>query len=279
MRRLSTIFLLALLASSTAWGHMPSISPGGFGTPEGAYVVDDIELSQVVYHEATCDNRQLWFRVPATGSESLYIQLGVPVLDRLSNRPVSVALLGEGLEPVALPFNAPAKTGRVWTVDAAGAGEPFHEPFTDTNSWITVEETVKLSASGDYWLVAWFPDDMSGKLWLSVGTVEKFDAQAMIKVIPLLDKVREFHETLPEQANSQPSEVKCETPVVDDKEAVEPVKPSGQEPAAQEPSPQVASTPVDGCTASAAPSSPGAALALTLLALGLLVSRRRRAAA
>ncbi|HAN32094.1 MAG TPA: hypothetical protein DCQ06_10895 [Myxococcales bacterium] len=188
---------------------MPALDPGGFGTPSSAYTVADIELSQVVYHAATCDNRTLWFRVPATAGQKLFVQLGAPELDRLKKRPMAIALLGAGFDDIALPFSSPITTGRRWDIAEAGAGKAFHEPFTDTYSWITVEDTVTLPETGDYWLVAWFPDNISGKLWLSVGTVEKFNAETMIKVIPLLDQVRAFHETLPEQKSVVPVEAPC----------------------------------------------------------------------
>ncbi len=257
--RQTLTLILCTMWASPALGHRPALQDGAWSTPKDAYVVQDIELSQVVYHRATCDARRLWFRIPAKAGDALFVQLGVPVLERLAHRPFALALLGPGLPPVALPFAAPASTGRTWPAATPQEGTLFDEPFSSTQSWILLEQTVTLPETGDYWLAAWPADGRTAKLWLSVGTVEKFDAEAMLEVIPLLDEVRRFHETLAEAPSEPRADVPCPAEVT----------PSGAVDADD------GATPPTGCAAAAPPNDPLPWLLLTLCMLAVTTVRRR----
>jgi uncharacterized protein (TIGR03382 family) len=192
-------FIGVLAVSHAAAAHTPSLSSGQYGSLETAFPVEDVDISMVLYHTVTCEAPQLWMTFDAVPGHPLVAQLGVPVLDRLSDMRPSLALIGPGLpvpgaEP--LPFEIPAGLGvEVWNSEGL---EPtyFLEEFTDTESWIHVDlQDHELTTGGRYWLVAWIPAGTTGKLWLTVGTLEDFTSITdAARLFELLDAVDAFHE-------------------------------------------------------------------------------------
>lgn len=244
------VALLALIL--TAHGHKPTFSDD-FAGPDRAYGVEDPNISIVVYQDITCELDQLWFSFEAEAGFPLYIQLGVPVIDRLEDYRPSVALLAPGLAPPGedLPFAVPDGLGAVvfHSADVAVPAD-FYEPFTSTSSWVVVEETVELPEDGTGYLVAWDPEGWTGKLWLATGTVEDFSDVEFTEFLYWDEAVNDFHET-GKYARVEPIEEQaC---------AVDPAEPSGTEEAPA------------GC--SAAPLTGSAGLAA---AAWLLVGRRRQ---
>ena len=107
--------------------------------------------------------------------------------------------------------------GRVWTGDQAvqqklvdGLGglifpskwqeqEHFYEPFTGTESWILLEQTVILPADGQCFVVGYHPDSEPGKLWVSVGRREEFGLFDILGMPAVVREVRTFHEVIGER--------------------------------------------------------------------------------
>jgi hypothetical protein len=201
MLRCSTSVIVALVCltcSLPAFAHRPTISDGTAINAESALPIDDITISQVVYHEITEAAPQLWLKFQANQGQELYWQLGLPYIDRLENYRPAVALLGPGLPdaPPDLAFDVPAGLGaQVWTMDDVTDPEVFHEPFSNTTSWIIREQTVELPAAGEYFLVAYVPTQETGKLWLAVGRREVFTLTDIAGLSTILPQVRDFHET------------------------------------------------------------------------------------
>lgn len=189
--------LLPLALIATAAAHKPTFS-ADFSGPDSAYVVADPDISIVVYQDITCELDQLWFTFEAEAGFPLYIQLGVPEIERLEDYRPSVALLAPGL-PAAdedLPFEVPDGLGvQVFHSDAVDVPGEFYEPFTQTASWVVVEETVDLPEDGVGYLVAWDPAGWTGKLWLATGTVEDFSDVDTTEFVYWGEAVNDFHET------------------------------------------------------------------------------------
>lgn len=241
--------LLALTLIAQA--HKPTFS-GDFDGPDTAFAVEDPEISIVVYQEITCDTDQLWFAFDGTAGFPLYIQLGVPVVDRLADYRPSVALLAPGLDAPSepLPFAVPDGLGAVvFHSDTVDVPDDFHEPFTNTWSWVVVEETVVLPEDGTGYLVAWDPEGWTGKLWLATGTIEDFSDVEFTEFLYWSEAVNDFHETGRYARVDPREEAACDT---------EPT-----EPAASQDAPA-------GCTVS--PLSGGAGVGI---AFGLAIARRR----
>ena len=194
--RLGTMALVcSSLAAGPAWAHRPTFGQG-HPTALTAYPVEDVDISIVVYEPLTCDSDALWMRFEAVAGKELYFQLGVPEIERLAGERPAIALLAPGLPPVDLPFDVPAGLGgMVWRADDVAQPGTFFEPFTQTSSWVWVEQRVTLPADGLGYLVAWNPDHTTGKVWIAVGEVEDFAGVDPAEFGSWNQQVNDFHET------------------------------------------------------------------------------------
>jgi len=184
-----------LVLTSTALAHRPTFSDGSASDANHALEVKDVDLSQVVYHEVTAQAQQLWLTFEAGEDQVLFVQIGVPVIERLADYRPSVAIVGPGFPEVALPFEVPDGLGaRIIATDDVSSPRVFHEHFTDTRSWILKEEDIVLPATGRYYLVAYVPSNEVGKLWVSVGRREEFGLADLLKFRDWTIRARRFHE-------------------------------------------------------------------------------------
>ena len=177
-----------------AFAHKPSFGP--FPTSENAFDVADPNISIVVYQEITCEENQIWLAFEAQEDFPLYIQGGIPEIDRLEDYKPHIALLAPGLPipQTELPFDLPEGMGAQIFSPEEESSE-FYEPFTQTSSWIWIEETVALPQNGEGYLVAWNEGSQTGKMWIATGTVEDFSDVAVSDFIMWNEYVNNFHET------------------------------------------------------------------------------------
>jgi hypothetical protein len=195
----SSLFALfvCLCFPSPADAHRPTFGEG-FESEDTAFEVEDPDISIVLYKEVTCDDPELWMTYEAEAGFPLYIQLGVPNIYRLADYRPSLVLLHPGLPEADtdLPFEVPEGFGAL-VFDATDRDEPddFYEPFTATESWVWIEETVTLPESGTGYLVAYDPLGWTGKLWVAVGTVEDFSDVIPAQFGEWMREVNSFHET------------------------------------------------------------------------------------
>jgi len=185
------------LLAALAMAHQPWIAEEGqYADAAGAFPMEDIDLSIVVYDELSCSSPALWLRFSAQEGDSLWAQLGMPLLDRQVAWRPAMAVLAAGMPEAddRFPFAVPEGLG-VTVLDSAEVADPevFVEPFTGTSSWILRGETLSLPA-GEGYLVAWDPAGLTGKLWLAPGLREEFESEDIERIREILDDVRTFHE-------------------------------------------------------------------------------------
>ena len=189
--------LFCLWLPSTADAHRPTFGEG-YGSVDSAFEIEDPDISIVLYKEVSCDDPQLWMTYEAEEGYPLYVQLGVPNIYRLADYRPTLVLLHSGLPDaeVDLPFEVPEGYG-VQLFDSADRDEPddFYEPFTATESWVWIEETITLPESGTGYFVAYDPMGWTGKLWVAVGTVEDFSDVNPAQFGEWMREVNAFHET------------------------------------------------------------------------------------
>ena len=186
----------ALLSITAAMAHKPSFSTGQYSAPEDAFWVSDPEVSIVLYHEVSCAAPQLWMQLWLDPELPLYLQVGVPVIERLADYRPSVAVLGPGLPALELPFAVPDGLGGI-LIETDGVDEPgdFYEPFSQTESWILYEDTLTLPEAGLGYIVAWDPEDTTGKMWVATGTREDFTSEDFEQMGDWLEQTAVFHES------------------------------------------------------------------------------------
>lgn len=194
------LFVLAMVVVASlmpgAWAHRYLENDGTHTTAENALAVDDIGLSQVVYHTVTEESSQVWLRFEAAAGTEASIQLGVPHIERYAAYRPAFALLGPGLPRLdAPPVPVPEGYGGiVYTTENVEKPEIFDEVFTGTKSWVFDWQTFTLPEDGEYYIVAFVPSGEPGKLWIAPGKRESFGLMDILTLPRVIYKVRTFHE-------------------------------------------------------------------------------------
>lgn len=190
-----------IVVSALVWFFAPQVLAHRLVENDGTHIdaasalaVAEPGVSQLILHEVSENNEEVWLTFGGTAGDSVYLQLGVPVIEDLASYLPAVALVGPGLPSATVPFNLPNGTG-VLTFEASSSEvEFFSEPFTGTESWIYVEEDVTLPSTGTYYIVGYHPEDSAGKLWVAFGREEQFGISDILAYPETLRTVRSFHE-------------------------------------------------------------------------------------
>lgn len=195
MKRMVLTLVILTGVLSVSYAHKPLENPAASSDYHGAVLIEDPDVSYVIYHAVTEERPRVWLRLQTEASYQLYVSLGVPVIDRLKEYRPAVAIIGPGLPEASFDFEIPQGTGAV-VFESEGVSEPrfFHESFTNTDSWIHIEEWVRLPEEGTYYIVGYHPENIPGKLWIAPGTEEKWGLSDIFKLPGIIRPVQEFHE-------------------------------------------------------------------------------------
>ena len=249
---LGSWLLLATMGTNQAMAHKPSFANNYFSF-DSAFAVQDPDISIVLYAEMTCTESELWMEMETGDRDEVWVELGVPMLDRLEAYRPSVALVAPGLPAADLPFDLPADMGAT-IISTADVNEPvdFYEPFSQTESWILYQGWLEVPPNEQVYLVAWNPAKVTGKLWVAVGKTDDFSDVSFDQFGEWIEKTQDYYEF-----NETEEHVELDCSLVADPNAVEPS----------------ASQSATGC----ASVSEGREVHFSMVALlcGLLVGRRR----
>ena len=193
--RIALVLLICASFAQQVFAHRPIFTEDVATSPKTAIQTADPDISQVVYREITEKTAQIWLTFMAPKDFDLFIQIGVPAIDRLKDFRPAMVVIGPGLPDRDVPFKIPDKMGaQVFPTKEVAKPRFFHEHFTNTDSWILRSETVRLSRPGRYYLVAFSPQEQTGKLWLSLGKKESFSDEDLKQFATWAKKIQEFHE-------------------------------------------------------------------------------------
>jgi hypothetical protein len=189
------VLILSALLPRQLLAHRPIFTNDKATSANTAIQIKTPEVSQVVYREITGASSQVWLSFETPANFKLFVQIGVPVIDRLKDFRPAMAIVGPGLSDKANPFKLPKDTGaKILLTKGVKKPQFFHEPFTNTDSRILRSETVILPKAGRYYLVGYSPDRRAGKLWLSVGKKESFSSEDFKDLSTWTKKIQTFHE-------------------------------------------------------------------------------------
>lgn len=175
--------------------HRPIFTEDAATSFETAIPMTAPDISQVVYREIAQKTPQVWLTFTVPKDFDLFIQIGVPAIDRLKDFRPAMAVIGPGLPDKDAPFKMPKGLGaKIFSTKEVAKPRFFHEHFTGSDSWILRSETVKLAQPGRYYLVAFSPQGQIGKLWFSIGKRESFSLDDLKEFPVWRRRVREFHE-------------------------------------------------------------------------------------
>lgn len=193
MRIALTLALFAAAQAATAHNLVREASdPNDWSDP---VPIERPDVSQVYYARLDENRRQVWFRFTGKAGDRIWFQVGVPVLERLRGLVPRAAVVGPGVPAADSGFPLPPGAGAV-VFESAGQPRHFDEEFTGTESWIWLEREYVLPADGTWYVVAWSPAPVStdDKLWLAIGTKERFGIGDLFRFGAIKRFVREFHE-------------------------------------------------------------------------------------
>jgi hypothetical protein len=189
------IGLLLALICSLCTAHRPIFSDRAATDADTAVLISERSVSQVIYREITDKTPQVWLALDAEAGFELFIQIGIPILDRLKNFRPAMLVIGPGLPDKPLSIPVPKGNGaRNFATDNVKDPRFFHEHFTGTDSWILRSESVALPRTGRYYVVAYAPSGQTGKLRLSVGRKEVSGPADLTEFGEWKKRIREFHE-------------------------------------------------------------------------------------
>lgn len=185
---LAQVGVYFLLGTHPLEAHVPYLSLDKHPTKALALWLDEIEYSKVIYQRLTESRNQSWIEYEAVKGEILYLQVGVPDTNQDRGFRPEIALL------------APSDSGKF----ARGSISPFvytegeeaiffHEPFSDTNSWILKDRQLTLPETGTYYLVSYHIDRKPGKLWVSIGNKERFEVSDLGRMPFSVLEIKKFH--------------------------------------------------------------------------------------
>ena len=212
---LGLIFSLCFMATS-AEAHRPVFPDGLNVSANSAFQLDDIDISQAIY-QVLNENEQLWlsFHPERSNTKIAIIQLGIPVLEETKLFRPKVALLSSSLEKIDLPFATPEGFGAIIYEPRGGnLIREFHEPFTNTKSWILIEDQFEIMENGIHYVVIFSDMNQSGKFWFATGTRESFDFSDRSELNQNISRVKSFHlpsVVLPTSTKVPPTEILKQT--------------------------------------------------------------------
>jgi hypothetical protein len=189
-----SLFLGFSLAASLS-AHSPISVEKAPNSPESAVEIEDPSVSRVYYSRIDPVNPYTWFTFEAKEGSTIALSVGVPSIERLKDLVPSAYLLGPGLPDESPPFPAPEGC-RALKLDAMAPPRAFREEVTGTESWIRVDVKVRIPSAGRYYFVAYppTPNPEHDKLWMVIGTKERFGLKELFSLGKIRKAVREFHE-------------------------------------------------------------------------------------
>jgi len=199
MKKTLLIMLLVIpFVCANSFAHKPIVIDGGPSSIDNPYNIENIDISQVAYHNATQGKLEIWLKFFGKENQKIKIQLGSPKLD--DSKPVyfpACAIISKSLPPITVPFAVPIEYGGQVFTTQSQKPEIFHEEFTGTYSWIFPPVEYILPKTGDYYIVGYIPEPREGKFWIAVGEKEKFSFLDILSLPKTIIDVRNFHEVFP----------------------------------------------------------------------------------
>ncbi len=165
--------------------HKPFFPPSS-PIKENALPINKPNISQVFYFVLSEDNDEFWFKLNLEKGHSLILDLGTPKFDIYKNMYPDLTLYYEN-EKMDMDKLVEYNIDNKW-----GLSE-FHEPFTNTYSWIYVKDRYSIPMAGNYYVRVKSDYKMDYRLWFATGIIEDFGITDLAKFAGNRNTIREFH--------------------------------------------------------------------------------------
>ena len=191
---LALIIVLIAIDPTKVEAHIPTIASDKHATPDTPLYLKDIVVSRAIYQRLTKKHPESYISFTAQKGQALDLEIGIPKISRLTNFRPNIALFH-----LPAPDNISATQKQVIKVMEVSTTESnpkvFHEPFTNTYSWILDKSIITLPFTGEYHLLSSHPNYESGKMWVAIGRQERFGPEDWGTLPASIVEVRLFHES------------------------------------------------------------------------------------
>ena len=193
---LTLIFIVILLAFAPAKieAHIPTIAADKHATLGTALRLKDIVISRAIYQNLTKKSPESYISFAGEKGQALDLEIGIPKIPKLTNFRPNISLfylpVGDSI------LNSEKRAIEVMELATKDTNPSlFHEPFTNTSSWILNKTIITLPITGEYHLISYHPETEIGKMWVAIGRQERFGPEDWGTLPASIVEVRLFHET------------------------------------------------------------------------------------
>jgi hypothetical protein len=167
--------LVALLAVAPAFAHRPYFEEGDIAASK-PWQINDPTISTVVYATLQSSADVDYFAFDGRQGDRILLEITIPQIEGQENFAPTIALLGPGLDSVALPARVerPAGPFGALVIDPPpGPATTFFEPFSRTSYWERQSQRVTLPTDGRYVVAVWHATGETGRYGFVIGDKER----------------------------------------------------------------------------------------------------------
>jgi hypothetical protein len=188
-RRSAPALLAALLSSSSAVAHSPSVSHATTSGPQDAVVLTDATLSRAIGATLETPGEVDWYRLDLAAGDPLVVGMTAP--DAPGAVAATFTLVGPGLPPAAEAGPEASGLAAAAGADGAVVFQPAAEPRHEVHAGLGFTNYGSLSLvapeSGSYFVaVSAAAPGETGKYVLAPGVREEFGADAIAGMAELV---------------------------------------------------------------------------------------------
>lgn len=159
--------------------------------------IDNIHKSQVWYFQQNSPNSSIWLKFTVNISDQLFLQLGVPQLEKFVNYNPTLKLyyqnntLNQPQKHISYTTNFSKSPILCTSNPQTTIPCLFYEPFTNTYSWILIEKHLPLKP-GTYYIQGQSSNE--GIMWIAIGEFEDFSDNQFSNLIFTTSQIKNAHE-------------------------------------------------------------------------------------
>ena len=167
--------------------HKPFF-PDPAPTSKESIVISNPDISQVFYFILNNKNNEFWIQMKLNKGHNLILDLGAPKLLELRN-----------LSPELYLYDAAddKEFSEIYSFvpDSTNVVGEFHEPFTDTYSWVYLKKRYTINEEGNYYVRIKSSEDVQTKVWFATGIIEDFGITDLLNFAGTRSDVKNFHKS------------------------------------------------------------------------------------
>jgi len=183
------LIMIFMLYSTDGYieAHKPFF-PDPAPTSQESIVISNPDISQVFYFILNNENNEFWIQMKLKKGHNLILDLGAPKLLELEKVSPELYLYKQGDDKEFSEIYS-------FIPDSKNIVSEFHEPFTDTYSWVYLKKRFTINEEGNYFVRIKSSHDMQTKAWFATGIIEDFGITDLINFAGTRSDVKNFHKS------------------------------------------------------------------------------------